>query len=83
MRMRRLDIGLASVIIAAVFYGLLSEGLLLASRYIALGDVAPIVMLIGLLLSPTRIAGLALALLTARLIYRRLLTIMLGSWSIY
>jgi hypothetical protein len=81
MRLRRVDIGLASVIIAAVFYGLLSEGVLLASRYVP-GDVMPVVMLIGLLLSPTSMAGLALALVTAWLIYRRLRTIMPRSWSI-
>ena len=70
--MRRLGIGLASVVIAAVFYGLLSEGLLLASHYIPpAGNAVPVVVLLGLLVSPTSIAGLLLALVTGWLVYRR------------
>jgi len=71
--MRRLGIGLASLVIAAVFCGLLSEALLIASRYIPpRGDVVPLVVLLGLLVSPTTIAGFLLALVTAWLVYRRL-----------
>ena len=70
--MRGLAIGLASLVIAAVCCGLVSEGLLLASRYVWTGDAMPVLMLIGLLVSPTSMAGLLVALVTAWLIYRRL-----------
>ena len=70
--MQALGIGLASLVIAAVFCGLLSEGLLLASRYVSPGDAMPVLMLLGLLVSPTTIAGFLLALVTAWLVYRRL-----------
>jgi hypothetical protein len=71
--MRRLGFALASVVIAAVFYGLLSEALLFASHYIPpSGNAMPVVVLLGLLVSPTSIAGLLLALVTAWLVYRRL-----------
>ena len=70
--MRGLALGLASLVIAAVCCGLVSEGLLLASRYVASSDAMPVLMLIGLLVSPTTSAGLLLALVTAWLVYRRL-----------
>ena len=70
--MRGVGIGLASVVIAAVFYGLLSEALLFASHYIPpSGNAMPVVVLLGLLVSPTSLAGLLVVLLTAWLFYRR------------
>ena len=70
--MRRLAIALTSLVIAAVLCGLVSEGLLLASRHVPPGDAMPLLMLLGLLVSPTTMVGLLLALVTAWLVYRRL-----------